>query len=78
MCHVILPQFKRWYNDYTINKIWNIKKMLISYLYVETRWKPYECNTCLNDESTRFNKSVSIVMKFNIMDIYINKNMVPT
>jgi hypothetical protein len=47
-------------------------------LYIKTIWRPYECNTCLNDESTRFNKSVSIIMNFNLMDIYINKSMVPT
>ncbi len=52
--------------------------MHISYSYVETKWRPYECNTCSNDESTKFNKGVSIIMNFNWMDIYINKNMVPT
>jgi hypothetical protein len=43
------------------------------YLYVETRWRPYECDTCSNDESTIFNKGVSIIMNFNLMDIYIRK-----
>jgi hypothetical protein len=41
-------------------------------LYVETRWKSYQCNTCSNDKSTIFNKSVSIIMNFNSMEIYIN------
>jgi hypothetical protein len=36
----------------------------------------YECNTCSNDESTRFNKGVFIIMNFNLMDIYIYKTMV--
>jgi len=27
--------------------------MSISYLYVETKQKPHECNTCSNDESTK-------------------------
>jgi hypothetical protein len=49
----------------------------ISYLYVETRWRPYESNTCSNDESRRFNKGVSIIMNFNLMEIYINQCMVP-
>jgi hypothetical protein len=35
-------------------------------------------NTRSNDESTRFNKGVSTIMNFNLMDIYINKNMIPT
>jgi len=47
-------------------------------MYVEIRWKSYECNTCSNGESTKFNKGVSIIMNCNLMDIYINKNMVPT
>ncbi len=34
--------------------------------------------TCSNDESTKFNKGVFIIMNFNLMYIYINKNMVPT
>jgi hypothetical protein len=55
---------------------YRIRQLPISYLYVETRWKPYECNTCSNDESTIFNKGVSIIMEFNLMDI--NKNMVLT
>ncbi len=29
-------------------------------MYVEIWWRPYECNTCSNDESIRFNKGVSI------------------
>jgi hypothetical protein len=63
-----------WKDDkyYPINKIHNNKKFLILYLYVEIRWKPYQCNTCSNDESSRFNKSVSIIMNFNSMEIYIN------
>jgi hypothetical protein len=65
-------------NDYPINKIYNkLKKLFISYLYVETTRKPYECNTCSNDESTRFNEGVSIIINSNLIDIYINKNMVP-
>jgi hypothetical protein len=54
------------------------RQLPISCFYVETKWRPYECNTCLNDESTRFNECVSINIKFNLMDIYINKSMVPT
>ncbi len=63
-----------WKDDkyYPINKIHNNKKLLILYLYVEIRGKPYQCNTCSNDESSRFNKSVSIIMNFNSMEIYIN------
>jgi len=38
---------------------------------------PYECNTCSIDESIRFNKGVSIIMNFNLMDIYIYKNHGP-
>jgi hypothetical protein len=38
--------------------------LAISYLCVETRWKPYEYNTCSNDESTRFNKIVSIINEY--------------
>jgi hypothetical protein len=54
------------------------RQLPISYLYVDTKWKPYECNKCSNDQSTRFNKIVSIITNFNLMDIYIEKNMVPT
>jgi hypothetical protein len=37
-------------------------------LYVETKRRPYECNKCSNDESTRFDKDVSIIyeLKFNL------------
>ncbi len=52
--------------------------MPISYLYVENKWRPYECNTCSNDESTRFKEGVSIIINSNLMNFYINKNMVPT
>ncbi len=52
--------------------------MPISYLYVDTKWKPYECNTCSNDESRIFNEVVCIIINFNLMKTYINKNMVPT
>jgi len=45
----------------------------ISYLYVKIRWRPYECNTCSNEESIKFNKGVSIIRNFNLMDIYIYK-----
>jgi len=31
-----------------------------------------------NDESTRSNKSVFIIMNFNLMNIYINKSMILT
>jgi hypothetical protein len=50
----------------------------ISYLYVEIKWRPYECNTCSNDESTRFNEGVPVIITFNLMKININKSMVPT
>jgi hypothetical protein len=63
---------------FSINNIYNIKKIPISYLYVEIWWRSYQCNTCSNDESIKFNKGVSIITNFNLMDIYINKNMVPT
>jgi hypothetical protein len=53
------------------------RKLPISYLYVEIKWKPYECNTCSDNKLTRFNKGVFIIMNFNLMDVYINKNMVP-
>jgi hypothetical protein len=39
---------------------------------------PYDCNAGPSDESTIFNKGVSIIMNFNLIDIYINKNMVHT
>jgi hypothetical protein len=41
------------------------RKLPTSYVYVEIKWKPYECNTCSNDESTRFDVNVSIIMNFN-------------
>jgi hypothetical protein len=34
-------------------------------------------NEYSNNELTRFNKSVFIIMNLNLMDVYMNKNMVP-
>jgi len=62
-------------NDYLINKIYNQKHNFIFHICM---LKLDESNTCSNDESTKFNKGVSIIMNCNLMDIYINKNMVPT
>jgi hypothetical protein len=45
--------------DYPIKYI--IKKWPISYSYVKTKQRSYECNTCLNDESTKFDTNVSII-----------------
>ncbi len=45
------------------------RQLLISYLYVETKQRPYECNTCSNDKSTTFDKVVSIIMNFNLIQI---------
>ncbi len=42
----------------------------IPYLYVETKRRPYECNTCSNDESIRFDKIVFIIMNFKLIQIY--------
>jgi hypothetical protein len=57
-------------NDYPIKKYIIKKKFLISYLYVETKWKSYECNTCSNYELAIFNEGVSITINFNLI-IYI-------
>jgi hypothetical protein len=46
----------------------------ISYLYVETKWRPYHSNTCSNDESTRFYEGVSIIININLMDVYKQKH----
>ncbi len=44
-------------NDYLINKnIESKRQLLISHLYFETKGRPYECNRCSNDKSTRFNR----------------------
>jgi hypothetical protein len=63
MCHVILPQLKKW-------QMIIQKTLPILYLYIETKRKPYECNTCSNVESTRFDKVVPIIMNFNFIQIY--------
>ncbi len=71
MCHVILLQLKRW--QMIIQQIrYKLKKIGAYFinLYVETKWRPYECNTFSNDESTRFDKDVSIIMKLNLIQIY--------
>jgi hypothetical protein len=41
--------------------------MPISYLYVETKQKPHECNTCSNDESTKFYTVFPIIKNFNLI-----------
>ncbi len=46
------------------------KQLPTSYLYVETKGRPYECNTCSNDELIKFDVNVSIIMNFNQMDAY--------
>ncbi len=46
--------------DYPI-KYKILKKLPISYSYVTTKQRSYECNTCLNDESTKFDTNVSII-----------------
>jgi hypothetical protein len=68
------------YDKWLSNKqeIESKRQLPISYLYVKTTWRPYECNTSSNNESIRFNEGVSIIINFNLMDIYINKSMVPT
>jgi hypothetical protein len=46
----------------------------IPYLYVETKQNPYECNTCSNDESIKFDKIVFIIMNSNLIQYISNKN----
>ncbi len=59
-------------NDYPINNIYLKKRqLLISCFHVETKQSPYEFTTCSNDGSTRFDKVVSIIMNFNLTQIYI-------
>jgi hypothetical protein len=41
------------------------RKLSTSYVYVEIKQNPYECNKCSNDGSTRFDVNVSITMNFN-------------
>lgn len=50
---------------YPINKIYNWKELPISYLYVKSRWRSYECNTCSNVEWIRFDVNVSIITNLN-------------
>jgi hypothetical protein len=51
-----------WRDDKWLSK----KNLPISYLYVETKWKPY----MFNDELTIFDKVVSIIMNFNLIQIH--------
>jgi len=64
-----LASIEKMTNDYPINNIYNLKKNYFIF-YVDTKWKPYECNTCSNDESTIFDKVVPIIMTFNFIQIY--------
>jgi hypothetical protein len=71
MCHVILLHLKRW--KMIIQQIrYKIKKIGAYFinLYVETKWRPHECNTCSNYELTRFDKDVSIIMNLSLIQIY--------
>jgi hypothetical protein len=40
------------------------KQLPISHLYIETKQRPYECDTCSND------KDVFIITNFNLIQIY--------
>jgi hypothetical protein len=42
------------------------RQLFILYLYVETKQKLFECNTCSNDDFTKFDVNIFIIiMNFN-------------
>jgi len=62
-CYVV--SIEEMTNDYLIDKIYNKKDSCLFHICMlklnETIW----CNTCSHDQSTKFDKIISIIMNFN-------------